>query len=92
MSYEIEITFEAEKDIERHKKSGNKKILLKIDKLFDELRKNPQTGTGKPEKLKHYAKPTWSRRINSKHRLIYRIEEDCVIVLVLAAWGHYDDH
>ncbi|WP_085931046.1 Txe/YoeB family addiction module toxin [Belliella baltica] len=67
-------------------------MLLKIDKLFDELRKNPKTGTGKPEKLKYYTKPTWSRRINSKHRLIYRIEEDKVIILVLTAWGHYDDH
>ncbi|MFN3803047.1 Txe/YoeB family addiction module toxin [Belliella pelovolcani] len=67
-------------------------MLLKIDKLFDELRVNPKTGTGKPEKLKHYKKTTWSRRINSKHRLIYRIEENKVVVLVLAAWGHYDDH
>ncbi|HRN44897.1 MAG TPA: type II toxin-antitoxin system YoeB family toxin [Flavobacterium sp.] len=35
--------------------------------------------------------PTWSRRINDKHRLIYRIESEKVIVLVLSLWGHYDD-
>ncbi len=91
MSFEIEYTDEAFSDIEKHKKSGDKKILLKIDKLLNELRENPTTGTGKPEKLKHYKTPTWSRRITDKHRLVYRIEDVKVIVLVLSFWGHYGD-
>ncbi len=91
MSYEIEITPEAEIDIEKHKKSGDKKVLLKIEKLFDELRENPTEGTGKPEKLKYYTIPTWSRRITDKHRLVYRVEQNKVIVLVLSIWGHYKD-
>ena len=91
MSYEIELTPEAEIDIEKHKKSGDKKVLLKIDKLFDELRENPTEGTGKPEKLKYYSIPTWSRRITDKHRLVYRVEQNKVIVLVLSIWGHYKD-
>ena len=81
MTYEIELTPEAENDIDKHKKSGDIKILLKIDKLFDELRKNPTFGTGKPEKLKHYKIETWSRRINEKHRLVYRIENEKIIIL-----------
>ena len=52
MSYEIALTPEAENDMERHKKSGDIKILIIIDKLFDELRENPTSGTGKPEKTK----------------------------------------
>lgn len=91
MIYEINLTQEAELDIEKHKKSGNKNILIKIDNLFDELRKNPISGTGKPEKLKHYKIPTWSRRINSKHRLVYRVENEKIIILVLSVYGHYDD-
>ena len=91
MSYEIEYTDDAFDDIERHKKAGDKKILTKIDKLLDELRENPTTGTGKPEKLKHYKIPTWSRRITDKHRIVYRIQEEKVVVLVLSFWGHYDD-
>ncbi len=90
MIYEIEFTDIALSDIERHKKSGNKKILNKIDRLLNELRVNPTIGTGKPEKLKHYRIPTWSRRITSKHRLVYRVEAEKVTVLVLAFWGHYD--
>lgn len=91
MSYSIELTLDAELDIERHKKSGDKKILIKINNLLNELREHPTTGTGKPELLKHYSIPTWSRRITGKHRLIYRIEENKVIVLVLSFWGHYED-
>jgi len=89
MNYSIEITIDAEKDIEKLKKSGDKKVLVKIDKLLDELRSHPTTGTGKPEQLKHYEIPTWSRRISDKHRLIYRIQEEKVIVLILSFWGHY---
>jgi toxin YoeB len=91
MSYSIELTEEAKKDLEKHRKAGDKKLLLKISKLLDELRENPTTGTGKPEPLKYYDIPTWSRRITDKHRLVYRIAEEKIIVLVLSAWGHYDD-
>jgi toxin YoeB len=91
MSYTIELTNEAIEDIERHRRSGDRKILLKIDKLLNELREHPLTGTGKPERLKHFEHPTWSRRISDKHRLIYRIEDQKIIVIVLAFWGHYDD-
>lgn len=91
MTYSIELTFDAEQDIEKFKKSGDKKVLIKIDKLLNELREHPTVGTGKPEQLKHYDVPTWSRRINEKHRLIYRIEENKIIVLVLSFWGHYND-
>ena len=86
MNYVIELTEEAESDIEKHKKSGDKSILKKIDNLFNELREHPKVGTGKPEILKHYKIPTWSRRINSKHRLVYRIKEQEIIVLVLSLW------
>jgi toxin YoeB len=91
MSFEIEYTDVAYSDLEKHKKSGDKKILLKIDILLNELRENPTVGTGKPEKLKHYKIPTWSRRISDKHRLVYRIQDDKVIVIILSCWGHYDD-
>lgn len=91
MSYSIELTIEVEKDIQRLKKSGDKKVLLKINQLLNELREHPTSGTGRPEQLKYYSIPTWSRRITDKHRLIYRVEESKVVVLVLSFWGHYED-
>jgi toxin YoeB len=91
MSYTIELTINAEKDIEKFKKSGDKKVLIKIDILLDELREHPKTGTGKPEQLKYYEISTWSRRLTVNHRLIYRIQEDRVVVMILSFWGHYGD-
>ena len=91
MSYSIELTEEALSDIEKFKRSGDKKVLIKIDKLLNELREHPTTGTGKPEKLKYYEIATWSRRITDKHRLVYRIEDDKIVVIVLTFWGHYSD-
>jgi toxin YoeB len=40
--------------------------------------------------LKHYDEETWSRRINREHRLVYRIYDNVVEVLVLSVYGHYD--
>jgi Txe/YoeB family toxin of Txe-Axe toxin-antitoxin module len=50
--YRIEITEKANKDFQKHKKSGNKSILNKIDVIYNELKEHPFTGTGKPEPLK----------------------------------------
>ena len=91
MSYSIELTDEAMSDIEKHKKSGDRKVLIKIDKLLNDLREHPTKGIGKPEKLKHYEVETWSRRITEKHRVVYRIESEKIIVIILSFWGHYSN-
>jgi toxin YoeB len=91
MIYDIELTEDAIADIEKFKKSGDINTLRKIDQLFNELRNHPTNGTGKPEKLKYYETETWSRKITNKHRLVYRIEKEKIIVLILSLWGHYND-
>ncbi|TZF82836.1 Txe/YoeB family addiction module toxin [Pedobacter sp. BS3] len=73
--------------IQALKKAGEKVALKKIAILVDELTKHPFTGTGKPEPLRHNLSGLWSRRINQKHRLIYRVEED--IVYIQSVKGHY---
>jgi toxin YoeB len=90
-AYEIEYTEKFLEDVEAHKKTGQKSILIKINALIDELREHPTTGTGKPELLKGDRKGLWSRRITQKHRLIYEIHNDIITVVLLAASGHYDD-
>lgn len=55
-----------------------------------ELSENPYLGIGNPEALKHELAGFWSRRINQKYRLIYRVREDVVTVFVISATGHYD--
>ncbi len=91
MSYVLEFTKTALADIDKHKKSGDKATLKKIEKLLNELMEHPTTGTGKPEILKYDMAGLYSRRINKKHRLVYSIEETTVTVHVLSAWSHYGD-
>ena len=91
--YHIDYDPEFADDINKFKKAGQKQILEKINILLEELVEHPRTGTGHPERLKGYPDvDRWSRRITQKHRLIYDIYEDIVVVLVLTAYGHYDDN
>ena len=53
MRYEIIYSPEAEEDLRKHAKAGNKILLKKISKLLQELEEHPETGTGKPEKMKY---------------------------------------
>lgn len=91
MSYTLEFSEVALADIEKHKKSGDKAVLIKIEKLLNELMVHPTTGIGQPEKLKHTLAGLFSRRINQKHRLVYSINEEVVTVHVLCAWAHYGE-
>ncbi|MEQ8477304.1 Txe/YoeB family addiction module toxin [Fulvivirga sp.] len=91
MSYTLVFSKTALEDIEKHKQSGDKPILGKIQKLLNELMEHPSTGTGQPEKLKHGLAGLYSRRINKKHRLVYSINEQIVTVYVLSTWSHYGD-
>ncbi len=90
MSYELVFSSNAIEDISFLKKT-DKLAYKKLEKLLLELREHPKTGTGKPQLKKYDLTGFYSRRINHKHRLIYQIQEEKVIVLVLAAQGHYGD-
>lgn len=81
----------AEIEIKIQLKSGNKAILKKLEKIIAELSETPYSGIGNPEALKHTLSGFWSRRLSSKDRLIYKVEENIVTVFVIAALGHYSD-
>ena len=89
MKYLVNIPGNVEDDILRHRMSGDKSVLVKIDKLLTELEEHPQNGTGKPGYKKHDG--FWARRITDKHRMTYEINEEKMTVKLLSAWGHYDD-
>ncbi|MBQ7042280.1 MAG: Txe/YoeB family addiction module toxin [Muribaculaceae bacterium] len=86
--YRLVFTEDAQNDLRLLQKNAPQAIKT-LKKLLDELQIHPRTGTGKVEQLKHYAEETWSRRINKEHRLVYRIYDDVVEVLVLSTYGHY---
>ena len=69
MRYKLILMPEAERHLQEWRKSGQKKILLKIAALLEELCEHPTTGTGKVEQLKGDLEGFWSRRINKDSRL-----------------------
>ncbi|PLX96049.1 MAG: Txe/YoeB family addiction module toxin [Desulfuromonas sp.] len=61
----------------------DKKILKRINTLIQEIQRSPFTGVGKPEALKHGLSGYRSRRINDEHRLVYKVEDDAVLIAQL---------
>ena len=90
MIYKITFTTVAEKDFIILKRN-EPKAYKKLTKFLIELASHPETGTGHPKPLGGNRIGQWSRKITDKHRLIYKIEKEKITVLVLSAFGHYDD-
>jgi toxin YoeB len=58
----------------------DKAMLKKINALVKEIERTPFEGNGKPEPLKHGLAGLWSRRINLDHRIVYKIENEAVVI------------
>ena len=72
-----------------HWAHNDRKILDKIDALLNDIERNGAAkGIGKPEPLKH-RQGYWSRRIDEKNRVIYKVEGDSLVIA--AVRGHYND-
>ena len=90
MIFELKYTEVAKSHLAKLAKS-EPKIYQKALRFLEELKEHPKTGLGHPEPLKGQPEGRWSREITKKHRLVYCIFDTEVVVLVLAAYGHYDD-
>ena len=60
---------------------GDRKTLLRINRLITEAAREPGSGTGKPERLSGDLSGCWSRRIDQEHRLVYTVRGDDLVVL-----------
>ena len=61
----------------------DKQMLKRINQLIQEIQREPFTGIGKPEPLKHALSGYWSRRINDEHRIVYKVETDALLIAQL---------
>ena len=68
--------------------SEDKKTLKGINLLLKDIDRNHYDGIGKPEPLKFELQGFWSRRIDERNRLVYKIEDNNVIILHCK--GHYE--
>jgi toxin YoeB len=66
----------------------DKKIFKKILQLIKDIQRDSFSGIGKPEPLKYELQSYWSRRIDDEHRLVYKIQED--VIIILSCKYHYN--
>ena len=61
--------------------SQDKKTLKRINRLIKNTLTNPFEGIGKPEPLKENLSGYWSRRIDETNRLVYKVNDEYIIVI-----------
>lgn len=71
-----------------HWQAADRAMVRRINRLIDDTLRDPTSGIGKPERLRHLLAGTWSRRINEEHRLVYLVDGDDLVVLT--ARFHYE--
>ncbi len=66
----------------------DKTIFKRVNLLIKDIKREPFAGIGKPEPLKHSLSGYWSRRITDEHRIVYKVEEDNLMIAKLRF--HYE--
>ena len=86
--YTVVMSRDAEKDKEKIKQFPA--LVENVDDIIEILEENPFKNPPRYEKLVGDFKGLYSRRINKKHRLVYRVFEEEKIVKIISMWTHYE--
>jgi len=54
----------------------DRRVALRVLALVEAVMRDPFSGLGKPEPLRHLAPNTWSRRVTQEHRVVYLVRAD----------------
>ena len=65
----------------------DKRLVKKINTLIKDIKRNGNEGIGKPEPLQHELSGYWSRRIDYKNRLVYKVSDNQITIVACA--NHY---
>lgn len=65
----------------RHWSATDRATLKRINRIIDQVLRDPTAGIGKPESLRHALAGCWSRRITEEHRLVYLVDGDDLVIL-----------
>ncbi len=68
---------------------NDKKTLKRINKILADIDRNGNIGIGKPERLTGNLSGYWSRRIDDKNRIVYKINND--VITIIQCGSHYRD-
>lgn len=90
MMYKVSFDSKVEKVIAKWKKS-NPALHKKLVNIVLAIAEDPRHGIGHPEPLVGGGDVTYSRHITAHDRIIYDINDDMVVVIVVDLEGHYGD-
>jgi toxin YoeB len=68
----------------------DRRLLKRVNQLSADILRNGNTGIGKPERLSGDLSRLWSRRIDERHRLVYRLTGEDMLEIV-RCYGHYGE-
>ena len=63
-----------------HWQKQDRKMVERINRLIQEVMREPFSGVGKPEPLRHALSGYWSRRITDEHRMVYRVDGEDLLI------------
>lgn len=66
----------------------DRKTLRRINKLIQDMLRDPYHGLGKPEPLRYDLAAYWSRRIDETNRIVYKVSGD--ILIIAQCRTHYE--
>ena len=66
---------------------NDRQLLKRLNLLIRNIERDPYSGIGKPEALKHDLQGFWSRRISDEHRVVYQVDGDTLYIA--QCLGHY---
>ena len=72
---------------EQYEELQDKRLIKKINILIKDIKRNGNEGIGKPEPLQHELSGYWSRRIDDKNRLVYKVSDNQITIVACA--NHY---
>jgi toxin YoeB len=61
-----------------HLVEHDRKLALRALQLVEAVLRDPFTGIGKPEPLRHVVPGAWSRRLSDEHRIVYLVTDRAV--------------
>ena len=65
----------------------DRRTVLRVIDLVEDVMRDPFVGIGKPEPLQFYLQGCWSRRVTQEHRLVYLVRDERIDFL--QACFHY---
>ena len=87
--FQIDLDKKAKKQLDKIK--TNSRLLSKFLEIIADIEQNPYSPNFKFERLKGNLAGYCSKRLDKKNRVIYKVLDDKIIVIIVSILGHYEE-